>query len=37
MTTSAEVEALPTQDLYDRAIALAKHRLDVGYFWDLLK
>ena len=37
MTTRAELEALPTKDLYDRAIALAKRRLDVGYFWDLLK
>jgi hypothetical protein len=37
MTTRAELEALPTKDLYDRAIALAKRRLDVGYIWDLLK
>lgn len=37
MTTRAELEALPTKDLYDRTIALAKRRLDVGFFWDLLK
>jgi hypothetical protein len=37
MTTRAELEVLPTKDLYDRTIALAKRRLDVGFFWDLLK
>ena len=36
-TTRDELEALPTKDLYDRTIALAKRRLDVGFFWDLLK
>lgn len=37
MTTRDELEALPTKALYDRTIALAKRRLDVGFFWDLLK
>lgn len=37
MTTRADLEALPTKELYDRAIGAAKHRLDVGFFWDLLK
>jgi len=37
MTTRAELEALPTKELYDRAIGSAKHRLDVGFFWELLK
>lgn len=37
MTTREELEALPTDALYDKAIRVAKRRLDVGYFWDLLK
>ncbi len=37
MTTRDELEALSTKDLYDRAVAVAKHHLDVGFFWDLLK
>ena len=37
MTTRAELEALPTKDLHDRAITLAKRSLDVGFVWDLLK
>ncbi len=37
MTTRVELEALPTKDLHDRAIALAKRSLDVGFLWDLLK
>lgn len=37
MTTREELEALPTKELYDRAIGAAKRRLDVGFFWDLLK
>ena len=37
MTTRDELEALPTKELHDRAIATAKHRLDVGFLWDLLK
>ena len=37
MTTREELEALPTKDLHDRAITAAKHSLDVGFLWDLLK
>jgi len=37
MTTREELESLSTDDLYDRAIGTAKRRLDVGFFWDLLK
>jgi hypothetical protein len=37
MTTREELEALPSKELHDRAMALAKHRLDVGFLWDLLK
>jgi hypothetical protein len=37
MATREELEALPTKELYDRTISTAKHRLDVGFFWDLLK
>jgi hypothetical protein len=37
MTTREELEALPTKELYDRAIGTAKRRFDVGFFWDLLK
>ena len=37
MTTREELEALPTKELYDRTIGTAKRRLDVGFFWDLLK
>ena len=37
MTTREELEALPTKELYDRTISTARRRLDVGFFWDLLK
>ncbi|HEX7247650.1 MAG TPA: hypothetical protein VF351_06065 [Actinomycetota bacterium] len=37
MTTRDELEALPTKELHDRAIAVAKRSLDVGFVWDLLK
>ncbi|MDH4112265.1 MAG: hypothetical protein OEV60_06205 [Actinomycetota bacterium] len=37
MTTREDLEALPTKELYDRAIDTAKHRFDVGFYWDLLK
>ncbi|HEY7761947.1 MAG TPA: hypothetical protein VIC52_02955 [Actinomycetota bacterium] len=37
MTTREELEGLPTKELYDRTIGIAKRRLDVGFFWDLLK
>jgi len=37
MTTREELELLSTKDLYDRAIERAKHHLDVGFLWDLVK
>jgi hypothetical protein len=37
MTTREELEAVPTEQLHDRAIAVAKHRLDVGFLWRLVK
>jgi hypothetical protein len=37
MTTREELEALSSAELHDRAMGLAKHRLDVGFLWDLLK
>ena len=37
MTTRDDLEALSTKELYDRAIGVAKRRLDVGFFWELLK
>ena len=37
MTTREELEPVPTEALHDRAITLAKHRLDVGFLWRLVK
>ncbi|MEA2555504.1 MAG: hypothetical protein QOI60_835 [Actinomycetota bacterium] len=37
MTTRAELEALSTRELHDRAIEIARHRTDVGFLWDLVK
>ena len=37
MTTRQELEGLPTDQLYHRAVGVAKRHLDVGFFWDLLK
>jgi hypothetical protein len=37
MTTREELETLSTKDLHDRAIDLARHHLDVGFVWDLVK
>jgi hypothetical protein len=37
MLTRDELEALSSKELHDRAISLAKHRLDVGFYWRLLK
>ena len=34
MTTREELEALPTKELHDRAIARREAPLDVGFFWD---
>lgn len=35
--TPEELEALPTLELRDRALRLARRRLDVRFFWDLLE
>ena len=37
MPTRAELDALSSQELHDRATRLAWRRLDVGFLWDLLK
>ena len=37
MTTEAELEALSTKELHDRAFAAARRRLDVRFFWNLLE
>ncbi|RFS82752.1 hypothetical protein D0T12_25285 [Actinomadura spongiicola] len=34
---AAELDALPSSELYDRAMRLAKERRDVGFLWDLLR
>jgi hypothetical protein len=33
----SELEALSTEELRAKAFSVAEHRLDVGFFWDLLK
>jgi hypothetical protein len=33
----AELDALSTHDLREKAFAAAEHRRDVGFFWDLAK
>ena len=37
MTTRDDLEQLSTKELHDRAIDRAKHHLDVGFLWDLVK
>lgn len=37
MTTRHELERLSSKELHDRAMEVARHRLDVGFLWDLLK
>jgi hypothetical protein len=32
-----ELDALSTEELRQRAFALAEHKRDVGFFWDLIK
>jgi hypothetical protein len=32
-----ELERLSTKELHDRAFRLARNRLDVGFFWNLLE
>lgn len=36
MASVEELERLSTKELHDRAFKLARHRLDVRFFWDLL-
>ena len=37
MTTRDHLDRMSTKELHDRAIAIAKHRLDVGFLWDLVR
>ncbi len=37
MTTRDDLDALSTKELYDRSIERAKHHLDVGFLWRLVK
>ena len=37
MTLRDDLEALPTRELHDRAIALAKRHVDVGFLWRLIE
>ncbi len=37
MTAREELEKLSSKELHDRAMALAKRRLDVGFLWEVLK
>jgi hypothetical protein len=37
MATHEELEALSTKELRDRAFKRARHKLDVGFFWNLLE
>jgi hypothetical protein len=37
MTTFEELDQLSSAELHERATALAKHRLDVRYFWKLFE
>ena len=37
MATSEELEALTTKELHDRAFDTARRRVDVRFFWRLLK
>jgi len=37
MPTREELELLPTKDLHERAIEVAKHHKDVAFLWHLVK
>lgn len=37
MATHDDLGQLSTKELHDRAIERAKHHLDVGFLWDLVK
>lgn len=34
---AAELDELPSKELYERAMRLARERRDVGFLWDLLR
>ena len=34
---AAELDGLPSKELYERAMDLAKERRDVGFLWELLR
>jgi hypothetical protein len=36
MPSIEELERLSTKELHERTFRLARHRLDVGFFWNLL-
>jgi hypothetical protein len=35
--TFDDLDPLSTKELRDRAFALAEHRKDIGFFWDLIR
>ncbi|MGH2724317.1 MAG: hypothetical protein ACRDI0_08640 [Actinomycetota bacterium] len=37
MATFEELDGLSTRDLHDRAVSLARRRVDVRFFWNLLE
>ncbi|HWG02803.1 MAG TPA: hypothetical protein VG164_13280 [Trebonia sp.] len=37
MDTEAELEALPSRELHDRAVRRALRHADVGFLWELLR
>ena len=37
MATREDLDALSSKELHDRAMKLAKHRLDVGFMWEIMK
>lgn len=37
MASRAELEALSSHDLHDRAVHTAMRHMDVGFLWDLLR
>ena len=37
MTTRDELDALSAKELHDRAMKVARHRLDVGFLWRLIE
>lgn len=37
MATAEELDQLSSKELHDKAMHIAKHRLDVGFMWELLR